>query len=262
MADQKNLEKVIEELQAKINELENANRIKSDFLAGMGHHLRTPMNSIMGFTDLAMTISNPKKTQEYLELIKTNSFMLLHIINNILDFAKGESLEAQVEKTPFYLSEIFDNCRIELAPAATLKGLRIQFYAGPIIREMLVGDPIRLQRVLTNFLTNAIKHTHVGTVKVFASITAQTKESVTIRFEVTDSGVGMTEEQVRIMQEPYSQANLGDRLSPGGKGLGIPVSKRLIEAMGGTLQIESAVDKGSKLFFELEFETIDSIYTP
>jgi CheY-like chemotaxis protein len=196
-------------------------------------------------------------TKDYLERIMENADWLLLIINDILDISKVESGKIILEHIPFDLHEILAHCQTTIMPKAMEKGTQLHFYAEPSIGRRLLGDPTRLRQIITNFLSNAVKFTHVGTVKLSSTITGSTENTVTIQFEIRDSGIGMTPEQMEIIFEPFMQADATTTRKYGGTGLGLSITKNLIELMGGKLNVESTVGLGSKFSFSLIFDTID-----
>ena len=234
-----------------------ASRSKSAFLANMSHEIRTPMNSIMGFSELALDSEASPKTREYLSKIQSNADWLLQIINDILDISKIESGKLELERIPFDMHELFESCRTLIVPKAAEKGITLQFYAEPSIGKRPLGDPTRLRQILVNLLSNAVKFTNSGTVKVLTAIKEKNEETVTFHFEIKDSGIGMTREQIERIFDPFAQAETGTTRKYGGTGLGLTISKNFIEMMGGALEVESTPGVGSKFSFDLTFETID-----
>ena len=247
------------ELERQRIEAESANVTKSAFLANMSHEIRTPMNSIIGFGELAMDEKLTARAEEYLENIISSAKWLLLIINDILDLSKIESGKMELEKIPFDLSYIFEHCHSIITPKAMEKGIALYCYAEPSIGKKLLGDPIRLRQVITNILSNAVKFTNVGTIKLLASTKDATDKTVSICFEIKDSGIGMTAGQIERIYEPFVQAD--DTISRrfGGTGLGLAITKNIIELMGGKLLVESTVGVGSKFSFELTFDVIEDI---
>ena len=230
---------------------------KSAFLANMSHEIRTPMNSIIGFSELAMDDDIPDRTRDYLQKIRNNAEWLLGIINDTLDLSKIETGTLVLEKIPFDLHDIFTHCKTAIMPTAVEKGLMLYFFAEPSVGKKLVGDPTRLRQVLTNLLSNAIKFTRKGTVKVSASIIASTDDSVTLSFEVSDTGIGMSYEQIERIFEPFEKADSSMTRKVGGTGLGLTICRSIIELMGSELILESTIGMGSKFTFELTFGTIN-----
>jgi len=247
----------------RTTELDAANKAKSVFLANMSHEIRTPMNSIIGFAELALDTDTMSKTREYLEKIAENGKWLLNIINDILDVTKIESGKMSLEHIPFNLHEIFKHCQALSLPKAEEKGISLYCYAEPSIGKKLLGDPVKLHQVLLNLLSNAIKFTNIGTVKFLASILAIDAEKATVRFEVKDSGIGMSPEQIERIFRPFTQGDSSITRRYGGTGLGLAISKNIIEIMGGTLSVESILGIGSKFCFELTFDVVDALeYLP
>ena len=246
-----------ERLREAIYKAEAASVAKSAFLANMSHEIRTPMNSIMGFSELAQDGETSPKTREYLTKIQSNAEWLLQIINDILDISKIESAKMELEKIPFDMHELFESCRTLITPKAFEKGITLLFYAEPSIGKRPLGDPTRLRQVLVNLLSNAVKFTNSGTVKVLTKIKGKTEKTVTFHFEIKDSGIGMTKEQIEKIFDPFTQAETGTTRKYGGTGLGLAISRNFIELMGGKLGVESTPGVGSKFTFDLTFDTVD-----
>jgi len=236
---------------------ETTSRMKSVFLASMSHEIRTPMHGIIGFSELALDDNIPLKTKNYLSKIKTSAESLLLIINDILDVSKVEAGKMELENIPFNINEVFKLCRMISSPKAQEKGLTLFCYAEPSVGRMIVGDPTRLRQVLLNLISNAIKFTNNGMVKMLSAITAKTDDTITMHFEVKDSGIGMTEDQLNRIFQPFMQADGSTTRKYGGTGLGLTIAKNLIDLMGGSLTAESTFGLGSRFSFELTFKTIN-----
>ena len=234
-----------------------ASRSKSAFLANMSHEIRTPMNSIVGFSELALDCGASPKIKDFLGKILDNANGLLLIINDILDISKVESGKMELECIPFDIHELFNSCRTLILPKAAEKDITLYFYAEPSINKKPLGDPTRLRQVLVNLLSNAIKFTNTGMVKLNASLVNKTDEYITIHFEVKDSGIGMTPRQMEVIFDPFIQAESGTTRKYGGTGLGLTITKSIVELMGGELSVTSAPGVGSKFSFDIAFETID-----
>jgi len=237
---------------------EVSSRMKSVFLASMSHEIRTPMHGIIGFSELALDDNIPHKTRNYLSKIKTSAESLLLIINDILDVSKIEAGKMELEKIPFEMSEVFKLCRVISSPKAREKGLTLFCYSEPSIGRFLLGDPTRLRQILLNLLSNAIKFTNNGMVKLLSAISEKTENTISMHFEVKDSGIGMTDEQISRIFEPFVQADDSTTRKYGGTGLGLSITKNFIELMGGELKVESTPGLGSRFSFNLTFETVDS----
>ena len=259
------ISRVIEQrLQYMMNEIEKmrqaaeaANAAKSIFLANMSHEIRTPMNSIIGFSELAQVDDMPQKSKEYLDKIQYSAKWLLNIINDILDISKIESGKIVLERIPFDLTDIFAHCQMLINPKAEEKGVALYCYAEPSFKKKMLGDPVRLRQILLNLLTNAVKFTNKGMVKLLASIVKTDDNSVTMHFEIKDSGIGMSSEQIDRIFEPFMQADDTVTRKFGGTGLGLTITKNFIELMNGTFNVESTVGVGSKFSFDLTFDLIE-----
>jgi CheY-like chemotaxis protein len=198
------------------------------------------------------------KTKNYLSKIKTSAESLLIIINDILDVSKIEAGKMELEKIPFDVSEVFKLCRMITSPKAREKGLSLFCYAEPSIGRMLLGDPTRLRQILLNLLSNAVKFTNNGMIKLLSAITGKTDNTVTMHFEIKDSGIGMTKEHVDKIFQPFVQADDSTTRKYGGTGLGLTITKSFIELMGGKLEVESSYGLGSRFSFDITFDSIDT----
>ena len=251
------LEVVRAELKGAMEDAQAAAVSKAVFITNISHEIRTPMNSIIGFSELAMDSDIKPETRDYLNKIIENSNWLLTVINDILDMSKIEAGKIELECVPFELHEIFTRCQTLTMPKAIEKGLILHFYAEPTIGKKLLGDPTRLHQIFTNLLSNAIKFTNIGVVKLSSFITDSDEESCTVCFEIRDSGIGMTPEQIKKIFKPFTQGDSSTTRKYGGTGLGLAITKNLVELMGGKLTVESTAKIGSKFSFELTFKTID-----
>ena len=233
-----------------------ANRAKSAFLANMSHEIRTPMNSIIGFSELVLDYDMPNKPREFIGKILENSKWLLQIINDILDVSKIEAGKITLENIPFDLREIFILCRSAMLPKAQEKGLTLHFYTEPFVGRRLVGDPTRLRQIFINLISNAVKFTNIGAIKVSAAVSDAGEDEVSVHFEVRDSGIGMTPEEMKMVFEPFAQADHSTTRKYGGTGLGLSIIKNFVELMGGSLSVESTPKVGTKFCFDLKFKTV------
>ena len=234
-------------------EAERANKAKSEFLASMSHEIRTPMNSVIGFTELAMDDPLPQRTRDFLSKIRTNTTWLLQIINDILDISKIESGKMVLENIPFDVYELLESCRALMKPKAEEKGIDITYFTEKTSDDFVLGDPTRLRQIIINLLSNAVKFTEKGSVKLSAFTREFNKKSVTLYFEVKDSGIGMTPEQLETVINPFEQAESHITRKYGGTGLGLVIVNHLLELMGSKLIISSEPGAGSTFGFELTF---------
>ena len=251
--------KLGKELEVALEAAETANRAKSAFLANMSHEIRTPMNAIIGFSELALDCEISEEAKGYIHKVMENSNGLLQIINDILDVSKIEAGKMDIESIPFDMHEVFALCRSATIPKAMEKGLLLHFYAEPVINKRLLGDPTRLRQIFINLISNAVKFTNSGVVKVLATILSTTADTITIRFEVKDSGIGMTAEELRRVMEPFTQADHSTTRKYGGTGLGLSIVNSLVEMMGGKLDVESNPGIGSRFRFDLTFGMINAV---
>jgi signal transduction histidine kinase/FixJ family two-component response regulator/HPt (histidine-containing phosphotransfer) domain-containing protein len=236
------------------NRAEQSERFKQQFLANMSHEIRTPMNAVMGMTGLLID-KNPRSDQQhYLEGIKKSSDILLHIINDILDLSKIESGKMELEKTDFSLRETVEQVLITLHHKADEKGLQLLGEIDSGIPDVLIGDPVRINQILLNLAGNAIKFTEKGSVQIRVKLTGGGQPSLlNIRFSITDTGIGIPKEKLETVFESFKQVNTSDTRKYGGTGLGLTISRQLVELHGGEIMIESEEGAGTTFSFALSF---------
>jgi two-component system sensor histidine kinase/response regulator len=247
------LEKSKEETQAAKEAAEEATRAKSEFLANMSHEIRTPMNAIMGMAHLALKTDLTAKQYDYLKKVDISAKSLLGIINDILDFSKIEAGKLDMETVDFQLEDTLDNISTLIGIKTQEKGLELLFKTDPAVPTALVGDPLRLGQILINLSNNAVKFTDAGEIVVTTELVKKNDRQITLKFSVRDSGIGMTAEQAAKLFQPFMQADSSTTRKYGGTGLGLTISKRLAEMMGGKIWVESRPGQGSTFSFTADF---------
>ena len=240
-------------LEAAKEVAEEASRMKSAFLANMSHEIRTPMNAVIGMAYLALRTDLTGKQRDYVEKIHRAAVSLLGIINDILDFSKIEAGKLTIEKTDFSLHEVLANVSTVTSQRAAEKGLRFVFDVADDVPVHLNGDPLRLGQILINLISNAIKFTPQGKVQLRCRRDSSEPDGVGLRFEVEDTGIGMTPEQQAKLFQAFSQADRSTTRKYGGTGLGLAISRRLVEMMGGSMGLQSQEGIGSTFSFTMRF---------
>ncbi len=234
---------------------EAASVAKGQFLANMSHEIRTPMNAVIGYTHLARKSGNLDKVREYLNRILDAGNTVLALINEILDFSKIESGKLTLESTSFVLDEVMSDLANVVSANVSGKEIYFFFQIPPDVPESLVGDPTRLGQILTNLVSNAFKFTDRGEIEVRITLLEKINTQVKIEFSVRDTGIGLSPEQQRRIFQDFSQADGSTTRKYGGTGLGLSISRKLVAAMGGSLEVESEPGRGSRFFFSLWFGT-------
>ncbi len=235
-----------------------ANEAKSLFLANMSHEIRTPLNGIVGFTEILKNTDLSSEQREFLSIIDKSSENLLSIINNILDLSKIESNKIEIENIVFDATEEFESAVETYAVTAAEKNIDLNYYMDPTIASKLKGDPTKIKEILINLLSNAIKFTSYGGEinLVIKKVQEENDLNPRISFMVQDNGIGMTDEQQSRIFEAFAQADVSVTRKYGGTGLGLTISSRFVELMGGKLELESVKDQGTTFFFSLVLEEI------
>ncbi len=238
---------------------EEAVEAKSAFLSTMSHEIRTPLNAIIGSTHLVSQAELSPDNQEMIDIIRFSGENLMTLVNDILDFSKIEAGKVRIETTSVNLRQVVEAvCRgHEIKAKDKLLDTKVQI--GPGVPEVILGDPVRLTQVLNNLLGNAIKFTEEGSVSIVIHQESATKEAAKLRFEIQDTGIGISEKAQAEIFSPFTQASVETTRKYGGTGLGLAISRNLIRLMGGELWLKSKLDHGSTFGFSLEFEVAENL---
>lgn len=256
---QKHIERALK--RSKNKEIQ-ANRAKDEFLSTISHEIRTPLNAVIGITHLLL-LENPSEEQlENLNVLKHSSEHLLSLVNDILDFAKIESGRIEIETERFNLFSHIESLRTTYGNQAEDKGISFTINQDKQIPEYLIGDSTRLFQILTNLISNAIKFTREGEVALNIQQKETKEESIILGFEVIDTGIGISKDKQETIFDAFSQANSSTTREYGGTGLGLTISKKLLELMGSTIALKSELEVGSVFSFQLEFKTNTQDYIP
>lgn len=250
------------ELEIARKEAEAASRIKSEFLANMSHEIRTPLNGVIGFINLLMKTKLDPRQHDYLTTIQKSATNLLSIINDILDFSKIEAGKLSLDRASMDLRECVEEALILMAPNAHEKALELVPMIYSDVPDKIIGDHLRLKQIITNLVNNAIKFTKQGSVIVRVMLEKETPQELILCIKITDTGIGLSNEEKRTLFQAFSQADSTTTRRFGGTGLGLAISRKLVEQMGGEIDVDSEANKGSTFWFTFKAKKLQEPISP
>ncbi|MDR1947068.1 MAG: response regulator [Desulfovibrio sp.] len=254
--------KTLLELKSAVTASMAANKVKSAFLANMSHEIRTPLNAVIGLTHLLLNTPLEDKQRDYTEKMRRAASVLLGIVNDILDFSKVDAGKMTLERIPFDIRRIFDDIAVFFQEESSSSGIALRLDTDPALPLVLLGDPLRLHQIFINLVNNAFKFTEKGTVTVRAAVSGRGRGDVTVNFAVEDTGIGMSREQAGNIFAAFTQADNSVTRKYGGTGLGLTITRQMIELMGGEIAVSSEEGKGTVFSFSCVFPLVDALSAP